>query len=119
MKLFETIQPYGPTPTGDRLDRLLRTYIGYLEEAPRNQLPPPKPINFIVITDGEPTDDVESVIVAAAHRLEKNNALLSQLGIQFFQVGNDSKATRSLKELDNALSKKHHIRVRDKNHSHH
>lgn len=86
-------------------------YLGYLEDARMQGMAPPKPVNFIVITDGVPTDDVESVIVAAANRLERNNALLSQVGIQFFQVGNDSAATKSLKQLDNALVEKHKIRV--------
>jgi hypothetical protein len=64
-----------------------------------------------VITDGVPTDDPESVIIAAARRLDAGNFLLSQLGIQFIQVGNDSKATKALKELDDGLNRNHKIRV--------
>lgn len=111
MKLFQSIEPYGPTPTGDRLDRLMGMYLTYMEGARTQNMAPPKPINFIVITDGVATDDVTSVIVNAANRLERNNALLSQLGIQFFQIGNDSAATKALKQLDNELTEKYKIRV--------
>jgi hypothetical protein len=46
-----------------------------------------KSLNIIVITDGVPSDDVESVIVRAAKRLDQCNAEPWQVGIQFFQVG--------------------------------
>ncbi|KAG9082673.1 hypothetical protein FRC07_014137 [Ceratobasidium sp. 392] len=111
LDLFSSVRPYGPTPTGDRLDQLLGEYITQLEDAKTKGLKKmPKPVNFIVITDGVPTDDPESVIIAAARRLDAGNFLLSQLGIQFIQVGNDSKATKSLKELDDGLNKTHKIR---------
>ncbi|QRV87272.1 von willebrand factor type A domain protein [Ceratobasidium sp. AG-Ba] len=111
LDLFNAVRPYGPTPTGDRLDQLLGEYITELEDAKNKGLKKiPKPVNFIVITDGVPTDDPESVIIAAARRLDAGNFLLSQLGIQFIQVGNDSKATKALKELDDGLNNTHKIR---------
>jgi hypothetical protein len=45
-----------------------------------------KPVNFLVITDGAPSDDPETVIVAAARRLDAGNYPMSQVGIQFIQV---------------------------------
>ncbi|KAG8724667.1 hypothetical protein FRC09_015811 [Ceratobasidium sp. 395] len=109
--LFNAVRPYGPTPTGDRLDHLLGEYITQIEDAKTKGLKKmPKPVNFIVITDGVPTDDPESVIIAAARRLDAGNFLLSQVGIQFIQVGNDSKATKALKELDDGINKTHKIR---------
>ncbi|KAJ6460857.1 hypothetical protein DFH09DRAFT_1348236 [Mycena vulgaris] len=51
-----------------------------------------KPVNFIVITDGEATDDPKD------------------LGIQFVQIRNDVAATRALKELDDDLHKLGDIR---------
>ncbi|KAG8791068.1 hypothetical protein FRC12_010258 [Ceratobasidium sp. 428] len=109
--LFNSVRPYGPTPTGDRLDHLLGEYITQIEDAKTKGLKKmPKPVNFIVITDGVPTDDPESVIIAAARRLDAGNFLLSQVGIQFIQVGNDSKATKALKELDDGINKAHKIR---------
>ncbi|EEH34292.2 hypothetical protein PAAG_05341 [Paracoccidioides lutzii Pb01] len=62
-----------------------------------------KPLNIIVITNGRPTDDVETVISNAANRLDKCNAKPWQVGIQFVQVGNDSKATKWLKKLDDTF----------------
>lgn len=112
LDLFSAVRPYGPTPTGDRLDHLLREYITELEDAQTKGLKKaPKPVNFIVITDGVPTDDPESVIIAAARRLDAGNFLLSQVGIQFIQVGSDSSASKALKKLDDGLNRTHKIRV--------
>ena len=63
----------------------------------------PKPLNIIVLTDGEPSDDVESVIIAAARKLDKLDAPAWQVGIQFFQIGQDEQARRHLKRLDDEL----------------
>ncbi|KAK3357841.1 hypothetical protein B0T25DRAFT_567099 [Lasiosphaeria hispida] len=43
-----------------------------------------KSVNMIVITDGVPTDDPESVIVSIAKRVDKADAPPYQVGIQFF-----------------------------------
>lgn len=100
-EIFSTVRPWGGTPTGQRLNSILKPYLRKLEANPRN---PPKPVNIIVITDGEPSDDVESPIVAAAKKLDKLEAEPWQIGIQFFQVGGDAAAKRHLEELDDALS---------------
>ena len=63
----------------------------------------PKPLNIIVLTDGEPSDDVESVIIAAARRLDRLDAPAWQVGIQFFQIGQDEHARMHLKRLDDEL----------------
>ncbi|KAG9073740.1 hypothetical protein FRC06_011179, partial [Ceratobasidium sp. 370] len=84
--LFTRIQPRGQTPTGSRLDSLLRPYISSIEQAYQEtsstdaSVTGIKPANFIVITDGAPTDEPEDVIVAAARRLDRGNFPLSQLG---------------------------------------
>jgi hypothetical protein len=67
-------------------------------------------VNYIILTDGAPTDSPEEVIVAIARRLDNGNFPLSQLGIQFVQVGDDSWATKSLRDLDDVLRNKYHIR---------
>lgn len=100
-EIFSTVRPWGGTPTGQRLNSILKPYIRKLEQNPKN---PPKPVNIIVITDGEPSDDVESLIVAAAKKLDKLEAEPWQIGIQFFQVGGDPQARKHLEELDDALS---------------
>lgn len=53
---------------------------------------------------------MESVIVQAARRLDSQRFPLSQVGIQFVQIGNDAKATAALQELDDDLAGRHGIR---------
>ena len=100
-QIFESVRPRGGTPTGLRLDSILRPYLRQCEQkGPENC----KPINIIVITDGVPTDDVESPIIAAARKLDKLDAPAWQIGIQFFQVGEERGAAEALRELDDQLA---------------
>ncbi|RPB03813.1 hypothetical protein L873DRAFT_1800333 [Choiromyces venosus 120613-1] len=123
--LFNRVQPAGVTPTGTCLDRILREYLDKYADAkaafgtPSTSSPGPhptmyaslpKPLNILVLTDGEPTDDPESVIVAAARSLDKLNAPLHQIGIQFIQIGNEEGAREALEELDDALEEIYGIR---------
>jgi hypothetical protein len=90
--IFKAVRPEGSTPTGKRLNHILKQYLHDLKN-----IPTMKPINIIVITDGEPSDDVESPIIAAATQLDKLNAPAWQVGIQFFQVGRSHHAEKHLK----------------------
>ena len=99
-RIFESVRPYGGTRTGSRLDAILRPYIRDLTTRGPDAV---KPLNIIVITDGVPSDDVESVILNAAKKLEQADAPAWQVGIQFFQVGNEAGAADALKELDDGL----------------
>ena len=99
-EVFTTTRPYGPTPTGTALNGILRPYLRDLESKGPDRV---KPLNIIVITDGVPTDDPESVIVQAAKKLENMDAPPFQVGIQFFQVGNEPEAAEALRELDDGL----------------
>ncbi|KAJ7131667.1 hypothetical protein C8R43DRAFT_1024227 [Mycena crocata] len=118
--LFNKVKPSGATPTGERLDQILKPRIVRLEEAridpdgtPKNKQTGDviKRVNFIVITDGEATDNPKYPIIDAASRLKAmSNLCMIQLGIQFVQIGNDSRATRALKELDDDLHKTGNIR---------
>lgn len=56
-----------------------------------------------MITDGVPSDDPESVIIHAAKKLDALDAPPWQVGIQFFQVGQEVGAAQALQELDDAL----------------
>ncbi|KAJ7160765.1 hypothetical protein C8R46DRAFT_1284426, partial [Mycena filopes] len=113
--LFNSVTPNGVTPTGTRLDELLKPYLTKLESANIDDQGTPrdtktntviKPVNFIVITDGASSDDPKSVIVAAGVRLKAmRNLPLTQLGIQFVQVGDSPAATKALKKLDDELTK--------------
>ena len=99
--------PRGATPTGAALARILTPYLARFEAAaaaPAGPAPTPKPLNIIVITDGAATDDVESVLVAVARRLDRAHALPWQVGVQFFQVGDDARAAAALRVLDDDLA---------------
>jgi len=117
-RLFDRVTPQGITPTGEKLEELLLDYLIRLEQAKADSvnsgdptaLKKIKPVNFLVITDGQPTDDPESVIVQAAKRLDEGRFPLSQVGIQFVQIGSDPGAAESLRELDDELAKTHHVR---------
>jgi hypothetical protein len=99
-QIFNSVRPGGATLTGMRLQKILQKYIAAYEQAPETT----KPINIICITDGAPSDDVERPIIKAAQKLDKLDAPPWQVGIQFFQVGNDAEATTHLKQLDDELA---------------
>ena len=99
-EIFQTVRPGGGTPTGQRLNQILKPYLRGYEKHPDTT----KPINIICITDGEPSDDVESPLIAAAKKLDKLDAPAWQIGVQFFQVGRDEEAKRHLKQLDDELA---------------
>jgi hypothetical protein len=103
--LFESVRPGGGTPTGTRLQAILGPYVTRFEsfgdaDAAAEAM---KPMNLIVITDGVPTDDPESVLVGIARRLDRANAPPYQVGVQFFQVGEEPGARDALVELDDSL----------------
>lgn len=99
-EIFSVVQPRGGTPTGLRLNSILKPYLSRYEAQPTTT----KPLNIIVITDGVPSDDVESVIISAAKKLDILDAPAWQVGIQFFQVGNELGAAEALQELDDGLA---------------
>ena len=112
--IFNTVRPLGGTPTGTRLNHILKPYLAQVEESLERQGhgndATVKPLNIIVITDGVPSDDVETTIVSAARRLDSWGAEPAQVGIQFFQVGNEREAAEDLQELDDALGEHYGIR---------
>ena len=113
-KIFGSVRPCGFTPVGRRLDDILNPYLERLQNAQsrhgddgtlhcrRGYV---KPINVIVITDGVFSDDVESIITDFAKSLRKlpRATLPWQVGIQFFQIGNDLSAKQELEKLDKDL----------------
>lgn len=114
--IFDSVSPCGATPVGKRLHQILKPYLRSVErmaaatDGEGNLANPTlfvKPLNIIVITDGVFTDDAESVIVDAAKRLDgpRCNAVPWQVGIQFFQIGQDEAARQHLQELDDELGK--------------
>jgi uncharacterized protein YegL len=111
-EIFERVRPQGGTPTGIRVHNILKPYLAKLESemAQGREF---KPLNLIVLTDGVPSDDVESVLLSAAKKLDKLDAPPFQVGVQFFQVGNEEGAKEALEELDDGLSELVEGGVRD------
>ncbi|KAI1210723.1 uncharacterized protein F4807DRAFT_422420 [Annulohypoxylon truncatum] len=111
--MFKYIKPSLATPTGLRLDHILRAYLKNYEALVRRtggDVYCVRPINVIVITDGQPTDEPGEIIAQAARRLDEIRAPPHQIGIQFFQVGRDPTATQALRELDDELCRRESIR---------
>ncbi|KAJ6484373.1 hypothetical protein C8R47DRAFT_980959 [Mycena vitilis] len=107
--IFNKVTPTNSTPMGRKLKTVLESYLSALKTNPGL-----KRVNYIVITDGAPTDRAETepelVIVNAAKELDSRHALMTQVGIQFVQIGGNTAATRYLESLDNNLRTKHNIR---------
>lgn len=115
-ELFAGLEPRGATPTGLKMEAILRDYMSRLEASSDDSV---KPMNLIVVTDGgkflfeplrkltdtafakpivqrrydstlpAPTDDPESVIISIARRLDRGDYPLSQVGVQLLQIGDD------------------------------
>ncbi|TGJ80448.1 hypothetical protein E0Z10_g8318 [Xylaria hypoxylon] len=106
-KVFDSRRPMLNTPTGKRLGAILETYVNCYEARESRRQTPPKPLNIIVITDGEASDKdvLRDTLIRQAERLDALCAPYHQLGVQFFQVGKDESAARHLRELDDGLGK--------------
>ncbi|GEQ72645.1 hypothetical protein JCM33374_g6332 [Metschnikowia sp. JCM 33374] len=95
---FDSTPPSGSTNMGRKLQQIAYEYFKDFDPIRT------KPVNVIAITDGEFTDDVETVIRWIVKNLEKHNALANSFGIQFVQIGADVKAKKHLEYLDDNLS---------------
>ncbi|KAJ5551846.1 hypothetical protein N7461_006544 [Penicillium sp. DV-2018c] len=116
--IFKRVQPRGPTRVGSRLFDILDPYVRRVEamhaakrEVKGGDVHPAlfvKPINIITITDGEFTDDAEGIIVKTAKTLDgpSCDAIPWQVGIQFFQIGNDESVRKYLEDLDDHLGER-------------
>ncbi|KAF2967160.1 hypothetical protein GQX73_g6420 [Xylaria multiplex] len=105
--VFNSRKPMLNTPTGRRLGEIMETYVDCYEAREAKRKPLPKPLNIIVITDGEASDKdvLRDNLIRQAERLDALCAPYHQLGVQFFQVGKDEWAARHLRELDDGLGK--------------
>ncbi|KAI0677261.1 hypothetical protein C8Q78DRAFT_960178 [Trametes maxima] len=113
-RLFDSVYPKGATPIGERLEELMLYYLNELDAAKETGgqalVKTIKPVNYIILTDGVPTDDPASVIATAARRLDEGRYPLSQVGIQFVQIGSHRAATEYLRMLDDELQDEYHVR---------
>lgn len=108
-RIFTTVRPGGMTPTGTRLNHILKAYLRHYEAAVERAGGDPdatdvKPINLIMITDGVPSDDPEAVLLSVAQKLDRLEAPPHQVGVQFFQVGSEAGAAEALRALDDDLA---------------
>lgn len=51
-RIFDSVSPSGITPTGEKLEELLLDYLLKLESTTEEK---PKPVNFLILTDGAPS----------------------------------------------------------------
>ncbi|KAF8437878.1 hypothetical protein BGX38DRAFT_1210811 [Terfezia claveryi] len=111
MELFEARSQAGirgSTPTAEALDLIISPY---LQECERSRYFP-KPRNVIVLTDGAANNNklLKQNLISYARRLDKMEAPLNQIGVQFFQVGNVEGVDEFLTHLDNVLSEENECR---------
>jgi hypothetical protein len=114
-EIFDVVRPLGGIPTGTRLNHILKPYLDRVKTVTRLTaqnitIEQMKSLNIIVITDGIPSNNVESVIVRAVKRLDQCNAEPWQIDIQFFQVGEKPKAAEDLQDLDDSLASQEGVR---------
>ena len=99
IRLFDTVQPTGITPIGDRLNAILNDYLDELdaakkamrEEAARSfktdaprKTKLPKPVNILVLTDGVPSEPSLSSI-ACVHTADPAHSFNSGRSVQRHQ----------------------------------
>jgi len=104
-EMFESVKPFGETPTGRRLQDLFDLYLPRIENDPHH-----RPIHLVVITDGVPTDEPEDSLITAAMRLDRNQLPPKQFGVLFMQIGDDFEATDALEDLANNIFAPHGCR---------
>ncbi|KAH8892018.1 hypothetical protein GQ53DRAFT_764944 [Thozetella sp. PMI_491] len=112
--IFRKTRPHAGTPTGRRIRQVLKPYLRqYKAEIAAGADPDEtnlKPINMIIITDGEATDDPETDITDIARDLDDLRAPGYQIGLQFFQIGTVPEATEFLRHLDDSISGNKNVR---------
>lgn len=84
------MRPSNGTPTARRLQDILSPYVDECVRRHHSGLEAPRPLNLIVITDGLPERNPEDVLLSLARRLDEIEAIGTQLGVQFCQVGDDA-----------------------------
>ena len=98
---FASVHPRSGTSVGSKLNSIMESYLLNLEQQGKNAV---KPLDIIVISDGKAGDDLKNVVLSAARKLDRLDALAWQVGIQFCQVGNDPKVRKWYEELEATLA---------------
>ena len=88
------------------IDPVLWEYQQYVDDRKRGiSREHPKPLNLIVITDGDADDqdEVEDYLTGVARQLDRLEAPGRHIGIQFVQIGDDDEAAAWLTDLDDGF----------------
>lgn len=91
------------------IDPVLWKYKAYVDERKRGvPCEHPKPLNLIVITDGDADDqdEVEDYLTSVAKELDRLEAPGRHIGIQFVQIGDDKAAAKWLTDLDDGFKER-------------
>ncbi|ORY56921.1 uncharacterized protein BCR38DRAFT_303540, partial [Pseudomassariella vexata] len=113
--IFSTVKPGGDTMMGRRLKEILVPYTELYKQKERETGDKTclRPLNIIVITDGEANDNVEESLGNAARFLDECGAPPYQIGVQFFQIGNVPGVAEYLQYLDDELGRNSRNGFRD------
>ncbi|KAI0173488.1 hypothetical protein GGR52DRAFT_571996 [Hypoxylon sp. FL1284] len=101
--IFSSVRPAGKCRLGHRLGRILDAYVDRMRrELRRGQRV--KPLNLIVITAGIADDNLVEAVVRTARALDEMGAPSYQVGVQFFQVGDNENARQAFRFVDDNLA---------------
>ncbi len=98
---FTYVQLRSGTTVGSKLHSILGSYLLKLRRRGKDAV---KPLDIIVISDGNPGDDLKSVIVSVARDLDELKTLAWQVRIQLCQVGSNPEVGKSHEDLDASLA---------------
>lgn len=110
--IFNNLPYHGKCKLDDRLIDVLWTYVhDYKAMVKRTgSASCKKPMNLIVITASQLQRTTASIIARAARDLDELGAPAHQVGIQFFQVGQDPAVRDSMVRMDDDLHRDNHFR---------
>ncbi|TFK72031.1 hypothetical protein BDN72DRAFT_389146 [Pluteus cervinus] len=106
---IDSILPHGNAPLKARLEGIVCEYLDEISEQSSKGEALGKPVNYIVITNGQGLKDqgLKEFIIEVAARLDSMKfAHKKTLGIQFLQIGNDKDVTSFLNDLDDTQEAK-------------
>ncbi|KAK9416927.1 putative VWFA domain-containing protein [Seiridium unicorne] len=101
--IFNGVQPTGRHRITDRLRLLLEDYMLSYHRSVQETGSTVKPKNIIVVTAQRLSQRVTHAVHRTAKQLDDLDAPSYQLGIQFFQIGDDEEARKDMQFLDDKL----------------
>ncbi|KAI0125485.1 hypothetical protein BJ170DRAFT_596738 [Xylariales sp. AK1849] len=110
--IFDHVRPRGKCKLAGRLREILNSYMQNYEAMVQvmRSTRKEKPMNLIVITANVLNRELADIIGDIAKRLDKLKAPSHQVGIQFFQVGDDERARVSMQRVDGELHSRYNVR---------